>query len=217
MAKGICTVPDCNRDVHLRGWCPAHYKRVQKYGNPRIDVPLRELPARDERGDIVGRILKRCTFPDSGCIEWTGYTLPSGYGTISWGSRQWVVHRAIWTATVEPIPTDGDWTLDHLCRNRICVNVDHLEVVTRTINSLRGGGIVVAQAKNLTVALCRNGHRYTPENTRTDKRGYRQCVQCERDAWTRQAERINARRREMYRAKREAGVHWREARLVGSG
>lgn len=212
----LCEVLDCNRDRYARTWCQAHYDRIARYGDVRAHVPLRELPTRDERGDIRARILAKCVKRPEGCVEWTGYKIHSGYGTISWNSRQWVVHRAMWTVEVGPIPTDDDWTLDHLCRNRACVNIAHLEVVTRTENSRRGGGLVVAQAKNATRPECRNGHRYTPENTRIDSRGYRQCISCEKEHWAKESEGVNAKRRADYRAARDAGLHWREARLASA-
>lgn len=37
-----CSVKGCHRSHYCRGWCHAHYKRVQLYGNPQIDKPLQQ-------------------------------------------------------------------------------------------------------------------------------------------------------------------------------
>lgn len=53
-------------------------------------------------------------------------------------------------------------TLDHLCRNRLCVNPEHLEVVSRGENVLRGVGVT---AENKRKTHCAHGHEFTTENT----------------------------------------------------
>lgn len=218
MKSIYCSVEDCNRDVFCRTYCKAHYGRLRTYGDVRAHIPLRKLPTAAERGDIERRILQRCAInAETGCIEWTGFTLQSGYGTISWDGREWVVHRAMWTVKVGPIPTDDDWTLDHLCFNRRCVNIRHLEVVTRTENSRRGGGLLRAQSLNKArnAKECRNGHRRTAENTRIDSRGYQECVDCQRETWRRKADEVNAERRAKYAKRRADGIPWQQARLAG--
>lgn len=201
----VCAVEGCGRKHQCRGYCAAHYSRVLKHGDPLADVPLKRMPTADERDDIEARILAMCvTNDDNQCLEWTGYVMPSGYGTISWNSREWVVHRAMWTVQVGPIPDDDDWTIDHLCRNKRCVNVTHLEVVTRTENSMRAGGVWVARQRNMTTQFCRNGHEYTPENTRRTPKGYRCCKTCRREAWAKRAAEVNAARRAKYKAMSDA-------------
>src|ERR1700678_1284389 len=71
------------------------------------------------------------------CIEWSGVVQSNGYGGYSGGllgEKQ--AHRVAYVATFGPIPQDRE--LDHLCRNRLCINPCHLEPVTRKINSRRG-------------------------------------------------------------------------------
>lgn len=212
-----CEVDTCDRTVFVKRLCRAHYDRLAKFGDVRADVPLRKLPTRAERSDIEARILARCGPPTStGCIEWSGYTLPdSGYGTIGWQGRDWVVHRAMWTVKVGPIPTDDDWTIDHLCFNRRCVNIKHLEVVTRTENSRRGGGLLRAQSLNQARSneACKNGHARTEHNTRIDRRGYQSCLDCKRATWRRREAEVNEARRLHYAERRAQGFGWREARL----
>jgi HNH endonuclease len=113
----------------------------------------------------------------SDCVEWDGY-LSEGYG------RRWLpkqrgkyqyAHRAAWEEVHGPIPPDLE--LDHLCRNRACVNVEHLELVMHRENLLRGHG---ASGKNARKTNCPQGHLYDEENTVIRPDGSRKCRLCRR-------------------------------------
>ena len=71
-----------------------------------------------------------------------------------------LAHRAYYERYVGPIP-EG-LVIDHLCRNRRCVNPTHLEPVTSAENNLRGLG---PGAVNRRKKACHRGHAFTPENT----------------------------------------------------
>src|SRR5690349_20028702 len=74
-----------------------------------------------------------------GCIEWTGTRNTKGYGRIARGGvngRFLMAHRVAYELARGPIPEGLQ--LDHLCRNRLCCNPDHLEPVTRQENVARG-------------------------------------------------------------------------------
>lgn len=68
----------------------------------------------------------------SGCWYWLGPINGKGYGVYG----RWMAHRLAYTIVKGPIP--DDLTLDHTCRNRSCLNPDHLEAVTNTENIRRG-------------------------------------------------------------------------------
>lgn len=175
-----CDVAGCGRKMLARGWCNGHYKRVQAYGHPMADVPLMYKPLAAERDDVVQRLLVRSESTDTGCIQWSGAVGPDGYGIVHWAGQQWKAHRAMWTARIGPLPVDGDMTIDHLCGNRRCVNVDHMEVVTRAENSRRGGGLLVATTKRAAMASCMRGHAFTDANTTVRANGARTCKECAR-------------------------------------
>lgn len=72
----------------------------------------------------------------SGCWQWTGAIDKTGYGRFTIGrGRSQAAHRFAYELHVGPILPGLD--LDHLCRNRWCVNPAHLEPVTRSVNLSR--------------------------------------------------------------------------------
>lgn len=76
-------------------------------------------------------------------------------------------------ALVGPVP-DG-LVIDHLCRNRGCVNPDHLEAVTQQVNAIRGIG---PAARNAKAVECIDGHALSGANLYVTKDGRRQCREC---------------------------------------
>jgi HNH endonuclease len=118
---------------------------------------------------------------DSGCWNWIGYVNDNGYGIFSINNKQYRAHRVSYEIYTSSVPLSLD--LDHLCRNRRCVNPNHLEPVTRKVNLMRSetaclsGGMSTAR-KKMSNNFCNRGHQYTKENTRirVDHKGRRSRV-----------------------------------------
>lgn len=111
------------------------------------------------------------------CMFWAGRTTPNGYGFIGvkndegkWTSA--IVHRYIYKTTVKDIPKE--LVLDHLCRNRLCINTDHLEPVTNTENLNRGN------RPNVWGDYCNKGHKVF-EGSYYLYRKMRFCKECARE------------------------------------
>lgn len=128
-----------------------------------------------------GRVVIDDAGYETACLTWTGAKITAGYGNLRIKGVNHLAHRLVYAARYGEIPKriDGDRAvIDHLCRNRACVNIDHLELVTNRINILRGDTI---QAANAARTHCVNGHAFTPENTyRAGKYG-RGCRTCKRE------------------------------------
>ena len=113
--------------------------------------------------------------PADECWPWPGYVNSHGYGYARWRGGAVRAHRVAYEAVIGPIP-EG-LVLDHLCRNRACVNPYHLEPVDDRTNNLRGFS---PPAMNARKTHCSRGHEFTPENTYRWPNGKRRCRTCHR-------------------------------------
>lgn len=128
---------------------------------------------------------------DNGCWEWVGCVKSSGYGIFSLGRRgtAFRAHRVAWSILRGRL-SDAQ-TLDHLCRNRRCVNPAHLDPVSNKENILRGESF---SAKNARKTHCQRGHEFTPENI-SEYRGKRRCRACYQMRLVRDRKRVRPRKK----------------------
>jgi len=108
---------------------------------------------------IVDRFWERVEKTNN-CWLWKNKPNKRGYSTLSHNGKNLLAHRFSYELKHGPIP--ARMVIDHLCRNRTCVNPDHLEIVSNKENILRVESI---SAKNAKKTHCPQGHEYTIENT----------------------------------------------------
>jgi len=142
--------------------------------------------------DVKSRLVSNNTKDINGCWVWSGYTKgKDGYGRISVLGKKILAHRASYEFFNDTKIPDG-LEVDHLCRNRKCVNPKHLELVTHSENAKRGMTGKVPCSSHFTQennpntkkTHCPKGHLYSSENTRIVN-GKRVCIACNKLAWHR--------------------------------
>ncbi len=111
-----------------------------------------------------------------GCWLWTGSLTNKGYGSFSYKGHTVQSHRYAHELLVGLVPEGLE--VDHLCRNRACMNPAHLEAVTHRVNLLRGNSFSARYAR---VTHCPQGHLYNEANTRLSH-GRRLCRTCRNKA-----------------------------------
>lgn len=101
------------------------------------------------------------------CMIWTAGRIMKVHGLFYDGTRGTTAHRTSHELFKGPIPPT--YQVDHLCRNPLCVNPEHLEAVTQQENIRR-------QWEANRKPACPQGH------TRfRNKNGHRDCLDCHKE------------------------------------
>lgn len=130
---------------------------------PEVQVALLEDKTRLRFENLISKT--------EGCWQWLGYGNP--YGRFKVKGHGLVAHRVSYIMSGRVIP-EG-LTLDHLCKNILCVNPAHLEPVTMRENLRRGNGISSIHSRR---THCARGHELSGNNIRGGKYG-RRCKVCQ--------------------------------------
>lgn len=104
-------------------------------------------------------IERNCVGTPRGCWEWTGKTKRNGYPAAK---RGFDLHRQVYELYVGPIP-EG-LVIDHLCRNRLCLNANHLKPVAKAQNEVHKYAANHGQMGRKSLRIARELHRMVGEN-----------------------------------------------------
>lgn len=170
--KPLCSFSGCDRNSRNAGLCSGHYEQRRRGKDLR---PLSgkalclnyRFWAKVDSSDILG------------CWAWKGARVQDGYGQFRGGSsgKAIAAHRYAYEMLVGEVQPGME--LDHLCRNRICVNPLHVEAVTHRENILRG---VSPPSRNAAKTECLKGHPLSATNTYIHTTtGSRVCRTCAND------------------------------------
>lgn len=142
-----------------------------------MGITAKVIPYVDKR-HFFSKVYKN---PITKCWDWFGAEDGKGYGRYDlyfFGKRiHYLAHRISWR--IKYGQPDVFLTIDHKCKNRLCVKPGHLRQVPRGINSIENSNGPCAINKSKT--HCKRGHEFNPENTRINPSGARVCKTCGRD------------------------------------
>lgn len=108
------------------------------------------------------------------CWEWVARSrTPNGYGVfrLSHEGGTVLAHRFAYALLVGDIPSHLQ--ADHLCRNRLCVDPDHIQLVPQIVNLARGGSPAAINGRK---THCVHGHTLADAHVRAGKNGRTQRV-----------------------------------------
>lgn len=192
--KRFCSIEGCGLPCRGHGWCTKHYTRWLNHGDPlyvarrRITDPMERFWSKvNKDGPLpIGR-------PELGrCWLWLDRLNNTGYGWFTWPYMRapQPAHRVAHFLVFGFVPLKP-LELDHLCRNRACVNPHHLETVTHLENVRRGEAGIHGRMKT----HCPQGHPLVPGNLTKTKRNMRNCLICARESKRRSEQRLREARR----------------------
>lgn len=177
-------------------FCPDHLEQVTvKENNRRAKEKYGLIPPKEKIFDQISydyfyKLLEPCGLSsnkrhnlaklilldyETGCWNWQGSIDVKGYGRYDVGNDKPIgAHRFIFKILKDDLIPG--LVIDHICRNRRCVNIDHLRQVTQRENALENS--ISTSAINITKIVCQNGHPYDENNTYFMPSGGRACRKC---------------------------------------
>ncbi len=158
--RNICAIESCERPCYGRGWCTLHYQRWERTGDPRHGTKTHPASISERFWSKVRDV--------GGCWVWTAAIRKTdGYGVFNAMGKIVPAHRYAYEEMRAEVPPG--LVLDHLCRNRACVNPWHVEPVTDAVNIARGQAPTILLRAS---GKCKRGHELSPRS------GGQYCLTC---------------------------------------
>lgn len=128
--------------------------------------------------DLKKRLLSKIIVDANGCWNWQGATFKKVNGLYSqirmtFGYKKHALryaHRVSYEYFKGKVAEQLE--LDHLCRNTLCINPEHLEPVTHTENMRR--------RPDINKSHCKHGHEFNSTNIYVNPKGVKECRECRR-------------------------------------
>ena len=162
-----CSTDGCERDdIHARGMCVMHYKRIQVQGS----MPTLTLTVADRLASGLVRM-------PNGCLEWIRTTTAKGYGQIGVNGKVIYTHRLAW-GLAHPGELLPPLVRHFVCDNPPCCDVTHLRPGTAAQNTADMMAKGRGRGGNRSKTHCTHGHLFDKANTYVDSDGHRSCRAC---------------------------------------
>ena len=160
----ICLFETCEREFYGRGYCRAHFEQVKK------GKPLTPIRFQNRRGAPLRVRLDSLSVQAGECRIWIGYKNAEGHGRVRVNGKLAVAHRAAWE--LENGPVAEGMVVDHMCYNRACIEVSHLQVVTIKQNCENRAGAQPSSSTGIRGVRREPSGRYVAQVGHNGKRYY---------------------------------------------
>lgn len=119
----ICTIPDCNKPMHARGFCPAHYLRFWRHGQPE--------GVATSKGEPLRWLIAHVNHKGDDCLTWPFQRTDQGRGKVRIDGKDYQAHAEMCKRAHGPRPSKRHQSA-HSCGkgHEGCVNPNHLHWAT---------------------------------------------------------------------------------------
>lgn len=134
---------------------PRNRSELSKIRRGIIKFCSLECSGKAQYGSVDDIKSKLVLQPDSGCLLWSGYRLPKGYGQVKFKGKNYLVHKLLWEEVNGPVL--GGLQLDHnraICISKACANLDHLRLLTPKGNILLSNNMAARFARRTVCDKC---------------------------------------------------------------
>jgi hypothetical protein len=124
----ICSLPECGKPYHCKGYCEAHYTRVRRHGDP--------LAGRTPDGELIRWIHEVAMLHTSDdCLPWPFGTIGNGRAQVRVGGKKVIASRYV-CELAHGVPPSAEHEAAHSCGkgHEGCISPGHLEWKTHAEN-----------------------------------------------------------------------------------
>ncbi|AYR01048.1 HNH endonuclease [Arthrobacter phage Isolde] len=162
MQDPTCSIPSCESPLLRQGWCSKHYWRWYRHGDPEHHT--------NPHYQTAAEALQHRVKPEGDHILWTGTVTSTGYGSLRDRGKMRSTHIVAYELAHGPIPEGME--VDHRCLTPLCVNVQHLRLVTHKQNREHLPGAYRSSKSGVRGVWWAKRHKAWEASVRHDGRSY---------------------------------------------